>query len=760
MNKIRTITPQPPADFTPSLGNYTSLSPFRFWCQKVLPLVYDDSLSYYELLCKIVDYLNKTMEDVETLHGDVVNLHQAYVELQNWVNSYFDSLDVQQEIDKKLDEMAEDGTLQAIIAKIINANGQPTIVTNISEMSNQNKIYVLESTGEIYYYKNGSFQQSGLIYGNTPFGLKIFPHMLTKDNYSQYLNDLNDCESNTVYNIYWLQNPTNPDHMPDTQSGVYTIYNINTTAGKTAGDVQYCEFISVTGTPMIRYFKRVFGGGTNWGEWVEQSEDNLLTFKSFKNIITSANFNTQLTDLNAAKTNKAYIVYITNSNMPANMPSSNPGSYLVLNFNHETRWLANDVQICFYTDYANDYSLKMFCRFCTGQAPTFSDWVNMDTDNLIRVNSSNYVSVLPDLNSSKTHVNYIINVGKAGESPLNMPSQSTGVYYLMNVNQKTSWNESDVQICFKIPAQIPQTTFDIYMRLAGSSNTFSEWAFIGGGNSGKGGTAGATESFSVTTNNVMYEGSTSYNTPNYNKQQQSSLVMVSFPSTYQKDKPNKWCMVFHGAGKNITDWIKEPTYLNIHNALLNNGFCVVLFNGFSDSVYDSWGSFKGTFAVSKIAEECRRRFNLENEFVAYGFSMGGLNLLNYLRNGGGGCKGAAVGSPVINLKKVFDNNPSALEPVYGFNGTYNLEKVIGCDPVGSLIDNGTTYVGGCVPIFGFYGSNETSGYLDNVECGNYFKSLQKSGVCAYYRIYTGGHEVCYGGNQNAIDQMVWFLSGF
>ena len=29
-----------------------NLSPFRLWCQKVLPLVYDDSLSYYELLFK------------------------------------------------------------------------------------------------------------------------------------------------------------------------------------------------------------------------------------------------------------------------------------------------------------------------------------------------------------------------------------------------------------------------------------------------------------------------------------------------------------------------------------------------------------------------------------------------------------------------------------------------------------------------------------------------------------------------------------
>lgn len=40
---------------------------FKFWCQKVLPLAYDDSLSYYEVLCKVVNYLNKVIEDVNDI---------------------------------------------------------------------------------------------------------------------------------------------------------------------------------------------------------------------------------------------------------------------------------------------------------------------------------------------------------------------------------------------------------------------------------------------------------------------------------------------------------------------------------------------------------------------------------------------------------------------------------------------------------------------------------------------------------------------
>ena len=34
----------------------------RFWCNKVLPLVYDDSLSYYEVLCKVVAKINEIID--------------------------------------------------------------------------------------------------------------------------------------------------------------------------------------------------------------------------------------------------------------------------------------------------------------------------------------------------------------------------------------------------------------------------------------------------------------------------------------------------------------------------------------------------------------------------------------------------------------------------------------------------------------------------------------------------------------------------
>lgn len=34
----------------------------RYWCTKIIPLVYDDSLSYYEVLCKVTEKLNEVIE--------------------------------------------------------------------------------------------------------------------------------------------------------------------------------------------------------------------------------------------------------------------------------------------------------------------------------------------------------------------------------------------------------------------------------------------------------------------------------------------------------------------------------------------------------------------------------------------------------------------------------------------------------------------------------------------------------------------------
>lgn len=97
----------------------TKLEPIKFWCQKVLPLVYDDSLSYYEVLGKTVDYLNKVIEDDKNIIELVNNLEVWVNENKEYIDNYFENLNVQNEINVKLDEMVEDGTFGEIIDPIL-----------------------------------------------------------------------------------------------------------------------------------------------------------------------------------------------------------------------------------------------------------------------------------------------------------------------------------------------------------------------------------------------------------------------------------------------------------------------------------------------------------------------------------------------------------------------------------------------------------------------------------------------------------------
>lgn len=60
---------------------------FRFWCQKVLPLVYDDSLSYYELLCRVVDYINKLIEQDKAFSDDIAGLQADVAEIKTFIEN-------------------------------------------------------------------------------------------------------------------------------------------------------------------------------------------------------------------------------------------------------------------------------------------------------------------------------------------------------------------------------------------------------------------------------------------------------------------------------------------------------------------------------------------------------------------------------------------------------------------------------------------------------------------------------------------------
>lgn len=54
------------------VNSFTPITTLRYWCQKVIPLVYEDSLSYYELLGKVVNKINELIANNNELPDLVV----------------------------------------------------------------------------------------------------------------------------------------------------------------------------------------------------------------------------------------------------------------------------------------------------------------------------------------------------------------------------------------------------------------------------------------------------------------------------------------------------------------------------------------------------------------------------------------------------------------------------------------------------------------------------------------------------------------
>ena len=92
------------------------VSPFVLYCQKVIPLAFDESMSYYECLCALYSYLKDTVVPAVNNNAEALEeVQKAMLELKEYVDTYFENLDVQEEINNKLDDMVTQGTMAEII---------------------------------------------------------------------------------------------------------------------------------------------------------------------------------------------------------------------------------------------------------------------------------------------------------------------------------------------------------------------------------------------------------------------------------------------------------------------------------------------------------------------------------------------------------------------------------------------------------------------------------------------------------------------
>ena len=169
--------------------NTQTLAPFTKLCMTIgnLPASYFESMSYYEQLIWFTKYLQEQVIPAVNQNAAAVTEVQGYfIELQKYVNDYFDNLDVQEEINNKLDEMALDGSLTNLIKGYVDpiyqeyenevnntlsnfqtqinsiASGSPIPVSSTDDMTDTTRVYLLTTTGHWYYYDGDSWEDGGV----------------------------------------------------------------------------------------------------------------------------------------------------------------------------------------------------------------------------------------------------------------------------------------------------------------------------------------------------------------------------------------------------------------------------------------------------------------------------------------------------------------------------------------------------------------------------------------------------------------------
>ena len=138
--------------------DYSLYGPFKLWTIENFPFIEADfdAITNYQLYSKIVEQMRKLCENQTKLQVSQNELIDAFNNLEKYVDDYFADLDIQTEIDNKLDEMAESGQLTDIIAQYLGLAGVLAYDT-IADMSAAENI----ANGSICYTLGQSTYDDG-----------------------------------------------------------------------------------------------------------------------------------------------------------------------------------------------------------------------------------------------------------------------------------------------------------------------------------------------------------------------------------------------------------------------------------------------------------------------------------------------------------------------------------------------------------------------------------------------------------------------
>lgn len=188
---------------------YKNLTPFKWFVLENFPFIEADfdALTEWQLFCKLGKEMNKIIKSVNDSGEQVEKLTDAFISLQEYVENYFKNLDVQDEINNKLNEMAESGELQDIINQYLQLAGI-FAYNNINEM--KSAINLTENS-KCCVYGNKEINDGGFNFYNVKNSttLDVDDKIVIKLNNNKYAIAVNQSifqDTNITYNTFRLKN--------------------------------------------------------------------------------------------------------------------------------------------------------------------------------------------------------------------------------------------------------------------------------------------------------------------------------------------------------------------------------------------------------------------------------------------------------------------------------------------------------------------------------------------------------------------------
>lgn len=104
---------------------YKKLTPFKWFVLENFPFIEADfdALTDWQLFCKLGKEINKIINSQNVVGEQMEEVTNNMISLQEFVENYFDNLDIQEEVNTKLNEMAESGELAEIISQYLELSG-------------------------------------------------------------------------------------------------------------------------------------------------------------------------------------------------------------------------------------------------------------------------------------------------------------------------------------------------------------------------------------------------------------------------------------------------------------------------------------------------------------------------------------------------------------------------------------------------------------------------------------------------------------